>query len=94
MKFKFKILFFIILLLLLIFLFFIIINIVYFTLLKNYENYKTILNKILESTKLVNKIDVPIYYINLDRSTSRKQFMENQFLLVTFKFYSIPMIKI
>jgi GR25 family glycosyltransferase involved in LPS biosynthesis len=31
------------------------------------------------SQKIINKINVPVYYINLDRSPQRKKFMENQF---------------
>ena len=33
----------------------------------------------ITSQKIINKINVPVYYINLDRSPQRKKFMEDQF---------------
>lgn len=51
----------------------------YSNLIQNFQSNKIKLNTILTSKKLVNKIDVPIYYINLDRSPERKKFMEDQF---------------
>lgn len=46
---------------------------------------KNKLDNIISSNQIINKIDVPIYYINLDRSENRKEFMEKQFR--TFNIY-------
>ena len=50
----------------------------YYSLKQNFEYNKNKL-KIIISQKIINKINVPIYYINLDRSPQRKKFMEHQF---------------
>ena len=39
------------------------------------------------SQKIINKINVPIYYINLDRSPQRQKFMEDQFKLYNITNY-------
>ena len=50
----------------------------YSLLVQNFKINKNKLNSI-SSQKLINKINVPVYYINLDRSPQRKKFMEHQF---------------
>lgn len=50
----------------------------YSLLVQNFEYNKNKL-KMFTSQKIINKINVPVYYINLDRSHQRKKFMEDQF---------------
>ena len=50
----------------------------YSDLIQNFEYNKNKL-KMFTSQNRINKINVPIYYINLDRSPQRKKFMEDQF---------------
>lgn len=50
----------------------------YSLLVQNFEYNKNKL-KMFTSQKIINKINVPVYYINLDRSPQRKKFMEDQF---------------
>lgn len=50
----------------------------FYSLKQNFEYNKNNL-KLFTSQKIINKINVPVYYINLDRSLNRKKFMEAQF---------------
>ena len=53
---------------------------------QNFNYYKNKLSPII-SQKIINKINVPIYYINLDRSHQRQKFMEDQFKLYNITNY-------
>lgn len=72
----------------LIILFIIIFCLIYYLSPYKKEKYKNLVNdfiinknklKIISYQNKFNKINVPIYYINLDRSPQRKKFMEEQF---------------
>ena len=58
----------------------------YSLLVQNFKINKNKLNSI-SSQKLINKINVPVYYINLDRSPQRQKFMEDQFKLYNITNY-------
>ena len=50
----------------------------YYSLIQHFNYNKNKLTSII-SQKIINKINVPIYYINLDRSPQRQKFIEDQF---------------
>lgn len=58
----------------------------YSLLVQNFEYNKNNL-KMFRSQKIINKINVPIYYINLNRSPQRQKFMEDQFKLYNITNY-------
>ena len=49
------------------------------SIIKQIETYAELKKYIPENEEMYSRMDIPVYYINMDRSTKRRRFMESQF---------------